>query len=1129
MTLRLRTDCDPEALAAAAIGRLSERPPHPLARTVLLAPSLGVGRWLQQGVARRLGIAASIEPMLPGAFVWQAIARSVPGLPERSPFEAARARWRLLAILDGAALGEDVSGASRAAEAAPAEAAALLARWRAASPRSRVGVASRLGSTFERYLTWRRDWLAAWERGRQAIDGGPRERWQAWLWRRLVAQVPEAARRVHPFDAMAEALRDPVAVAASLDVARVVAFGTLPVAPDALRLLAGLGAAIDVDVFALDPCREFWEDRLDPRRHAQLRLAYPDLDWLYEGQPAVLGQWGAAVRDHVALIHAAAEAGAAMVDEAFRERAAARADGGCLPATTRLNALQQCLFEASDTPLRDAALVEPDASIAIHASHGPLRQAEVLHDALVDAFEAMPDLRPSDVVVLCADLERAAPALRAVFDAAPPERRIPLRVDGIAAGASPAAAAVLGLLDLAIDGVTLSRLVAWWQGPGVDEAMAVDPALAARWGALLAQAGAVRGLDGPHGLREALARLLLGAAGGPQETVQADGRAAVAGLRLTDAASFDALVRQVEAIEALAAEPEAALPLAARIAALEAALHACFAGRAPFEGELAEVHAALASLLEEVRETATEASARLDLAGLADLLREALGARVPAVTPSGPVIACPFGALRGVPFRVVAMLGLDEGVFPAGPAVDEFDLMRSARRAGDRSPGDDDRAAFLEALTAARDRVLVVHCGADPRDGGERAPALPVVQLCDWLRAVRPADGLRGVCRREPLLPFAAAAFASGPAGRASPAIEWLAAARASAASLATRSAAPDALSLDGFAAAPLAAPGESAVELERLERWLAGTAERVVRERLDFVVDRLDPPMPELPPRETAARKREHLERLLADPTVLADPALLDWLAARPDFPAGDDGREAANDVVEAALLRLAPLAACGLGGRPLSGRPRLEAALASGDVVAGRGGPWWSGRDDDGTGVLVQGLVTDAPLGARLALRAALSHALAQAAPPDDARFVGTWLIAADRQWWWPAGGDPAVARARLEAVCTAVRRLGQGPVGWRPRAWWQAWAGLSGKAPSPEPAAVAARMAAVRRRPAGDAPERAELRAIAAIERDREVDRAVLEAWAAFAREALEPLFVDARRRSAADLSAPWREPA
>jgi exonuclease V gamma subunit len=54
--------------------------------------------------------------------------------------------------------------------------------------------------------------------------------------------------------------------------------------------------------------------------------------------------------------------------------------------------------------------------VQIHRAHTLGRQAEILRDALLHSFSTIDNLHPHEVIVLCADIEAAAPLLRATFE-----------------------------------------------------------------------------------------------------------------------------------------------------------------------------------------------------------------------------------------------------------------------------------------------------------------------------------------------------------------------------------------------------------------------------------------------------------------------------------------------------------------------------------------------------------------------------------------------------------------------------------------------------------------------------------------------------------------------------------------
>ncbi len=94
---------------------------------------------------------------------------------------------------------------------------------------------------------------------------------------------------------------------------------------------------------------------------------------------------------------------------------------------------------------------------------------------------------------------------------------------------------------------------------------------------------------------------------------------------------------------------------------------------------------------------------------------------------------CTFVPMRSIPFKHVFMLGMNDGDFPANPAVPGFDLMREKPRAGDRNRPDDDRYMFLEAVLAAQQSLHISYLGISPGDGSERNPSIVVSELLDYV------------------------------------------------------------------------------------------------------------------------------------------------------------------------------------------------------------------------------------------------------------------------------------------------------------------------------------------------------------------------------------------------------------
>ncbi|MFP8488230.1 exodeoxyribonuclease V subunit gamma [Gracilimonas sp. Q87] len=88
---------------------------------------------------------------------------------------------------------------------------------------------------------------------------------------------------------------------------------------------------------------------------------------------------------------------------------------------------------------------------------------------------------------------------------------------------------------------------------------------------------------------------------------------------------------------------------------------------------------------------------------------------------------------RSVPFKFIAVLGLNEDLFPRRSIRPEFDLIYKEPRTGDRIQSDDDTYLFLETLAAAEQHLHLSYIGQDQRTESDRLPSMLVQQLKEAL------------------------------------------------------------------------------------------------------------------------------------------------------------------------------------------------------------------------------------------------------------------------------------------------------------------------------------------------------------------------------------------------------------
>jgi exodeoxyribonuclease V gamma subunit len=754
---RLETLAD---LIAAQIGRPGD---SVVLQDEVVIPSAALRRLLTLHLARRHGICAGLRFSYLARWLWQQIAAVVPGVAAQSPFEADLLAWRI-----HAAFGDAVWVQPHAR---------LAAYLGQADPAMRFELATSVAAVFAQYLTYRADWLATWAQSGAvalgaAADAGAREdeRWQAALWRRLLDEIGLAER--HP------AARFVATLGAS--GAKLVEQGRLPPAvhvfalpdmpPMHLALLQALGTCIDVQVYALNPCREYWFDVVDRRRLAWLasRVGAPAATAHLETGHRLLAGWGRQTQAQMSQLVGAT--GEAVLDDAhFVEPAGA----------SLLARLQRSILDLAEPGPGTLPLAHGDRSIEVHVCHSRTRELEVLQDRLLALFAQPEAPAPHEVLVVTPDLEATAPLVDAVFGTAPKERHIPYTVTGRARSrANPVARVLLELLALAtsrfaaseVVGLLRQPLVARRFGLGEDDLERVHGWLGAagvHWAFDAAHRGRL-GLPATarHSFADGLERLFLGYALPNGAVEPFDGRLPAGDPEGADAQALGALWRFVDELGTLRARAAQAQRAADWVDLLGQALETFAAPIGDELDDLREVQAVLQALGERIDEAGVVQALPLEV--LRSALAQALDDPALGGVPSGAVTFASIGSLRNLPFRVVCAIGLDDGVFPGGARPAEFDLMARSPRAGEHQRRLDERNLFLDLLLAAREVLHLGHVGRSVRDNAVLPPSVLVAELLDLLVpaiADDPADPAsleRARARlvvEHPLQPFAEAAF----------------------------------------------------------------------------------------------------------------------------------------------------------------------------------------------------------------------------------------------------------------------------------------------------------------------------------------------------------------------------------
>ena len=724
----LRVSCASslEPLADACAAVLAYPLDDALASEWIATPTGGVRGWLQRRFAGVLGatggasdgVAANIEFVRADGLRRLLTDEAVEGSTIRVDRWSADAMSWALMVLAG------VGTVDRRGEEP-------LAAW-----------ARRQANRFARYRVYRPDLVEAWLHGDDDGDAA-----QARLYRSMHAHIGHDDPLIRLGARGADGTIDRVARVDRLPQ-RLVFFGfTLP--PDGAwfeRLVLPVAAGRDVYGYFLDP-----SPTVGPEERHGLAASW--------GRPAVESR------------RLFAGAG---IDVDVIPRFAAPADRSA--AAEPLLGRWQRAIAGESVAARKVA--DGDRSVVVHDCQGLARQVEVLRDEILHRVADDASLSEEDIVVFCPDPDAVAPVVAAVLGESAPggldRSRDPgtptlrYHIDGLSSRRNnPVADAFARLLELSTGRISSIDLLAFCQLEAVRRRWHFDDEDIATFRRWATDLNVRWGIDPDHrahfGIpaalvlgtwQRALRRLALGVAHASDDLVIGTEEPPISpvGIEGDDVARLGRLQDLVTRLADIAEDAVAERPVGERLDRLAAAVHDLFDTAPERTGDLDAV-ARICTVPDDVvaGDWVGDTSFPVTLADL----RPHLLARLPGrgssagVFRGGVTFTTP-DAVRGVPYRVAAFLGLDDSWVPGGQ-VDAADLIGRGSAGDDLRPRSapdarlEARFSLLTAIGCVSDAVVVTRDARSATTNRPNPEGMVLGGLLDALDAlVDEPDGARG-------------------------------------------------------------------------------------------------------------------------------------------------------------------------------------------------------------------------------------------------------------------------------------------------------------------------------------------------------------------------------------------------
>lgn len=621
-----------------------------------------------------------------------------------------------------------------------------------------------LADRFDRYHARRPTMIRSWENGApvfapstsdlsnsgewRPIEIGDQV-WQYELWREVRARigVPSWPSVVEATVQQMRDLVDPANLPGRLMVA-----GLQSLSLSSIELIEAFGAVSDVEVLLVHPSPELavgWTSEFSsaPVTKGVLPLRPIDED-LPEDIDPMVNSWLRGSREMQQML---ATQGVRVDAHTASPR---------VEAVSLLRRLQRAIESPSQATQQ--TLDANDRSVQIHRCYSLSRQVEALHDAIMHAFSEIPDLAPHEVVILSPRISEAAPLLEAVFSrevtvgTKDGERKLKIPVavaDRSLREVGAGAEFLANLLELMLSRFDIDSFMAVATSPLVRDRFGIDDEdvdkwnrqierTRVRWGLNPEQrtaAGLAPLVDSAHSWQQLIERSLLGAAL-PDASARQEmgGVVPLVDVGIEDIDSLAVLARIFEVICTLEESTRGGIrrPISEWRTIIENTVVAICGD----EDEANFTLDALAALdpISVVRTTSGEVrqvATAVTFSDVASYLLEQISG-TPGFQPlrTGAITATSLIPLRGVPFRVVCMLGVDEGVSSARE-FESDDLIGSQNFVGDDDIRLELRRRVLDGMLSASERLIITCDGRSIHNNAVIPLTTVLAEFADFCRS----------------------------------------------------------------------------------------------------------------------------------------------------------------------------------------------------------------------------------------------------------------------------------------------------------------------------------------------------------------------------------------------------------
>jgi len=584
-------------------------------------------------------------------------------------------------------------------------------------------LSSILSNLFDQYITYRPDIINSWDStSMEDLSSGLWDDWQGQIWKKII----ELNGLDHPA-AVLHKVKKLIKQKGAIDSLPpfITVFGISSLPPFHQEVLLALSEVIDVKMYILNPCQQFWFDILNSSEERYIIKQKKDKtvmkDLHLNNGNSLLSSWGTYGRNFISRLYEYDH-----VDESqFFEN-----KNKTLLATIQNNILnldeENCEFNET----------EAVKSISFHSCYNAYRELEVLKDHILYCMEHH-DLKPSEVLIMAPQIDVYVPFIETIFSHG--EYPLPCNIsDSKNYMRNPDIRGFLQLIQFMTGRFNQSEFITLLDCPAIAQRfhLSGQQDIIKGW---IKESGIIWGKNSKHKSEENLPSF-------HENTWDWGFDKMLMGYALSDEGVIENNIVPLNAFEG-----ESAILLGHLLDFYEQCKK--YSEELKNQRSLKEWSHIILDMIMDFFDDSTDFDfikekllliydyelPIIPIDVVEQWLIDLISSRVSSSGLfNGSINFCEFLPMRSIPFSFIAIIGMNHDMYPRHQSSPDFDLIASEPRPGDKSLNLEDRFIFLEALISARDFFYISYCGQDACDNSMIPPSIVVSELIDYCEKVSP-------------------------------------------------------------------------------------------------------------------------------------------------------------------------------------------------------------------------------------------------------------------------------------------------------------------------------------------------------------------------------------------------------